>query len=309
MSQRVAVLIRRVPFQGVENLLTVDVLETYRHLLRRLLPDPEKDLLVRCGQFHQVVIGRDRVVCFARTDAAAARLPDRAAVLRVLSGLDLGFRTPEPLCEGGTKGTRDMSYLVLSRVPGTPLTEEALRQPDVRPAVARQYVDLLAGLATAGRDAEVRAALPSSPHGEWQTFAADVRSELFAVMSPNGRNRAERELAALEALPRNVSAVIHGDLGGENVLWETSDGIPRLSGVVDWDGVSIGDPTIDLAAISASYGHTFLGQVLSFGNWTDTGISERIAAIRGSFALQQALYARRDGDEEELADGLASYRW
>ncbi|MGQ4336291.1 phosphotransferase, partial [Streptomyces hayashii] len=34
----------------------------------------------------------------------------------------------------------------------------------------------------------------------------------------------------------------------------------------------------------------------------------RIAAIRGTFALQQALYAIRDGDEEELADGLADYR-
>jgi hypothetical protein len=31
-------------------------------------------------------------------------------------------------------------------------------------------------------------------------------------------------------------------------------------------------------------------------------------AIRGTFALQQALYAIREGDEEELADGLADHR-
>lgn len=85
--------------------------------------------------------------------------------------------------------------------------------------------------------------------------------------------RAGREPAALDALPHLTAAVVHGDLGGENVLWDTSGGLPRLSGVVDWD----------------------------------EGVPARIAA-RGTFALQQALYALRDGDEEELADGLTGYR-
>lgn len=285
------------------------IIETHRDLLSRLLPEDTADgLVVHKGQFHHVLIGSDRVVCFARTEAAAKRLPERAAMLRALAGIDLGFRTPKPLSEGGAQGTDEPPYLVLSRIPGAPLKDDALASPEIAETVARSYVALLSGLAAAGNDKKVRAALPEAPAGEWQEFAAGVRAELFPLMSVGGRERAERELAALDALPHLTSAVVHGDLGGENVLWETVDGVPRLSGVVDWDEVSLGDPAEDLAAVGASYGEELLGRVLALGGWADDATAERISVIRGTFALQQALYAQRDGDEEELADGLSGYR-
>ncbi|MET8705170.1 MULTISPECIES: viomycin phosphotransferase [Streptomyces] len=288
---------------------TMRIIETHRDLLSRLLPgDTVGGLAVHEGQFHHVVIGSHRVVCFARTRAAADRLPGRADVLRALAGIDLGFRTPQPLSEGGAQGTDEPPYLVLSRIPGAPLEDDVLTSPEVAEAVARQYATLLSGLAAAGDEEKVRAALPEAPANEWQEFATGVRTELFPLMSDGGRERAERELAALDALPHLTSAVVHGDLGGENVLWETVDGVPRMSGVVDWDEVGIGDPAEDLAAIGASYGEELLGRVLALGGWADNGTAERISAIRGTFALQQALYAQRDGDEEELADGLSGYR-
>ncbi|MEU9607489.1 viomycin phosphotransferase [Streptomyces sp. NPDC048057] len=279
-----------------------DVLAPHRPLLSGLLPHDAPDrLAVHEGQFHRVVVGAERVVCFARTEAAAGRLPERAAVLRVLDGVDLGFRTPRLLAE-------EASYVVMSRVPGAPLDAEALRDPAVAEAVARQYVELLRGLAAAGADGEVRGALRAAPEGEWQRFAVDVRTRLFPLMSAAGQERAARELAALDALPRLTSAVVHGDLGGENVLWETANGLPRLSGVIDWDEVGLGDPAEDLAAVGASHGDALLGRVLALGGWDDGATTARIAAIRGTFALQQAWYAERDGDAAELADGLAGYR-
>jgi aminoglycoside phosphotransferase (APT) family kinase protein len=285
------------------------IIETHRDLLIRLLPDDKEDeLSLYQGQFHHVVVGSERVVCFARTEAAAERLPARAAVLRALAGLDLGFRTPRPLAQGGTRGTDEPPYLVLSRVPGAPLEEGALERPEVAERAAEQYAELLSGLAAAGSEESVRAALPAAPESQWQEFAAGVRAELFPLMSDGGRERAERELAALDGLPPLTSAVVHGDLGGENVLWEISDGLPRLSGVIDWDEVSLGDPAEDLAAVGASYGEGLLGRVLTLGGWADGSTAGRITAIRGTFALQQALYAQRDGDEEELADGLIGYR-
>lgn len=39
-------------------------------------------------------------------------------------------------------------------------------------------------------------------------------------MSDSGRLRVERELTALDGLPHLTHAVVHGDLGAENVLWE-----------------------------------------------------------------------------------------
>ncbi|MGW6335888.1 phosphotransferase family protein [Nocardia rhamnosiphila] len=280
----------------------------HRVLLSRLLPDAEPgDFAVCEGQFHLVVVGPDRVVCLPRTEAAAARLPRRAAVLRVLADFDLGFRVPVPLEEGGTDGIGEQPFLVLSRVRGAPLTAEVLGDPLVAEVVAGQYIGVLAGLARAGADERVRAAL-SAPEDRWHRFAAEVRAELFGLMSAGGRRRAEQELVAVEGLPDLTAAVVHGDLGPENVLWENVDGRPRLSGVVDWDEVCLGDPAEDLAAIGAGYGDSLLRRVLTLGGWADGEMTARIAAIAATFALQQALAAYRDGDEEELADGLTVYR-
>ncbi|MEU6761794.1 viomycin phosphotransferase [Streptomyces sp. NPDC046853] len=288
-----------------------DAVSGRRTLLKRLLPGEDVDELpVIQGQFHQVVIGSDRVVRFARTEAAAARLSSRAAVLRVLADLDLGFRTPEPLLTGGgAPGTDEPPYLVLGRIPGAPLPGDVLKRPEVAESVAAQYATLLAALADAGTGADVRAALPHAHEDEWRRFAADVRADLFGLMSDAGRRRAERELAALDALPHLTGAVVHGDLGGENVLWQDADGWPRLSGVVDWDEVALGDPAEDLAAIGASYGRELMERVLAPGGRTpaDDGIAARAAALQGTFALQQALSAYHDDDGAELADGLAGY--
>ncbi|MGW1191418.1 viomycin phosphotransferase [Streptomyces sp. NPDC002559] len=279
---------------------------THRALLSRLLPnDKPDDLAVRQGQFHIVVIGSDRVVCLPRTRAAAARLPERVAALHALAGLDLGFRTPEPLFQGSAD---EVPFLILSRIPGEPLKSDALNDAQVVDTVATQYVTLLSALALVGTDETVRAVLPQAAESRWRRFAENVRAELFQLMSDSGRLRAERELAALDSLPHVTRAVVHGDLGAENVLWEWTHGLPHLSGVLDWDDVTLGDPAEDLAAIGAGYGRELLERVLALGSWSNHGILARIAAIRGTFALQQALYAIRDGDEEELADGLADYR-
>lgn len=286
----------------------MDVLTAHRALLARLLPGEEvAQLSVHEGQFYRVVVGAERVVCLPRSPAAAARLPERATVLRTLAGLDLGFRTPEPQ-PVERQGGQHPEFLVLSRVPGAPLAPAELAEPAVFDAVAAQLAELLAGLAEAGRDARVRAALPPAAEDRWRRFAADVRAELAPLMSAAGRRRAERELATLDDLPHLTDAVVHGDLGGENVLWTSADGAPLLSGVVDWDEVTLGDPAEDLAAVEASYGPELVGRVRAHGGWSGAEWDARIAAIRGTFALQQALAAHRDGDAEELADGLAGYR-
>ncbi|QXN95299.1 aminoglycoside phosphotransferase family protein [Nocardia iowensis] len=282
------------------------LLGAHGELLGRLLPgDAPTELTVCEGQFHYVVIGSERVVRLARTDAAAARLPSRVAVLRVLSGLDLGVRVPEPLAVAGPDDV--VPYVVLTRVPGAPLVEGTVSGPEVAEVVARQCHALLSRLFAAGGDQAIRESIPPAPADRWRQFADGVRAELYPLMHASGRTRAERELTALEALPQLSSAVVHGDLGGANLLWDNVDGLPALRGVVDWDDVCLGDPAEDFAAVGA-YGPEVLRRVLAHTDGPTGDLVARIAAIQGTFALQQALAAYRDGDDEELADGLTGYR-
>ncbi|WKG03771.1 aminoglycoside phosphotransferase family protein [Mycolicibacterium sp. HK-90] len=253
---------------------------------------------VREGQFHRVALGADRVACFPRTPAAAARLAQRAELLRVVATMDLSVAVPEPLAIYSGEPT----YLVLTRIPGNPLQRSDLTTPRTIDIVAAQCHELLTRLAAA--QPSVRAALPAAAPDRWSRFASAVRAGLYPLMSPAGRDRADHELAAACALPHSTATVVHGDLGGDNLLWRNDAQGPRLSGVIDWDSAMLGDPAEDIAALTASYGRPLLDRLAG----SDRELSDRVVAIRDTFALQQALDGQLDGDEGELADGLAGYR-
>lgn len=236
------------------------------------------------------------MVCYPRTPAAAARLGDRAQRLRIVSALGLGVEVPEPIAESAPG---EPPYLVLSRIAGEPLQPAFFGDPHV----AEQCGRLLARLQRAGADPAVRAALPVAGADRWRQFADAVRAELYPRMSTAGRDRAEDELAAAATLPDLTAAVVHGDLGGENLLWRHDADGPCLSGVIDWDSVMLGDPAEDIAALAASFGPPVLEHLAG----SDPLLLGRVAAIRATFALQQALDGHLDGDEAELATGLAGY--
>lgn len=273
-------------------------------VVRRACPEVDLEGVgLHSGQFHDVLIARDRVFRFPKTAAAAAELPGRVAVLTAVDALDLGVDVPVPLSEvqeGGPHG-----FLVLSRLHGTPLERADATLPDVIDVVAAEFARVLRAMAAADVE-KLRLAVPVADAGRWGGFAGRVRATLFPLMSEDGRARAERELAAAVAMDHVVTGLVHGDLGGENVLWQQVEELPRLTGIVDWDEAKVGDPAEDLAAVGASYGPELLERVVAL-----LGVGDpwpRIRAYQGTFALQQALAGAEDGDEEELDDGLTDYR-
>ncbi len=172
---------------SVESASFEGIIATHRGLLPS---DAAGELAVHEGQYHHVVTGTARVVCFTHTGATARRLPRRAAVLHALARVDLGFRTRRPLTAGGAPGARAVVPGDEPR-PRKPPGKDALDDARVREAVARQYAALLARLAAAGEEKPVRAALEEAGADSWREFAADVRTELFPLMSAGGR-RASR---------------------------------------------------------------------------------------------------------------------
>ena len=99
------------------------------------------------------------------------------------------------------------------------------------------------------------------------------------------------ELAA-EVKPTRPTALVHGDLAGEHILWEAKTGQVN---VIDFSDRSIGDPALDFTALLA-YGRGFAERVL-----------ERYRGSRDEGILRKAeLYFRRI-PVEKMADALRGY--
>ncbi|HTJ32994.1 MAG TPA: aminoglycoside phosphotransferase family protein [Dactylosporangium sp.] len=252
---------------------------------------------LRRGQFHDVVLTATTAYRFPRDEAARALLPGRAAVLEVLAARDLGFAVPAPLAAPDADEPVGRCFLATTRVPGEPLTT-ARGWPDGLAAALGRALATLAGVGhLVGAPA---------PH-RWADFAAGVERELFPLMSAPGRRRARQELDAVLAHPAPVTPVlVHGDLGGGNLLWDPGPPL-RLTGVIDWDGLFLGNPANDVASIAATYGWTIADQAARTAGY-GSEVLRQARQIRATFALQQALPAARSGDTASLDDGLQAYR-
>ena len=97
---------------------------------------------------------------------------------------------------------------------------------------------------------------------------------------------------------------IHGDFGMSNILY--SKGEKNISGVIDFGGVSIGDPAYDFAGILTSYGEEFL-QLLAPHYPNLEAVTERMYFYKSTFALQEASFGILNKDEKAFQAGIASY--
>lgn len=59
-------------------------------------------------------------------------------------------------------------------------------------------------------------------------------------MPDSGRRLAAAELAAVRTVDPAGDALVHGDLGGSNLLWAGPAPRFRLTGIVDWDEAHLG---------------------------------------------------------------------
>jgi len=78
-----------------------------------------------------------------------------------------------------------------------------------------------------------------------------------------------------------------------------------VTGVIDFSSAGLGDPALDVAAISCS-GDAFFQRICNKYPGMDLLI-ERAQFYRSTFALQEALYGLRDNDQKSFKDGLAQY--
>jgi aminoglycoside phosphotransferase (APT) family kinase protein len=254
------------------------------------------------GQFHDVVLRGDVAYRFPRDEESRRLLPGRAEILRVLRDCPLPAAIPGLLSADALDQPLGRCHIALQRVPGEPSDGPG------QPAMAADLARLLDRCAELGRSPAVRAAVPQADQHAWRQFADQVAAVLYPLMSDAGRARARDQLDRVLAVDPTGQALVHGDLGGGNLLWTAAGPERRLAGVLDWDDAHTGSQADDLASIAATFGWPFAAQVDAHRHGGQTPTIAEAQTITATFALQQALPAALSGDIESLDDGLINYR-
>jgi aminoglycoside phosphotransferase (APT) family kinase protein len=215
------------------------------HLARRLIAEQYPrwaDLSLTpvepAGTDHAIFrLGDDMAARFPRIDWAAGQ-PEKEFAWLPRIAPHLSLAVPEPAALGDPAGDYPFHWLVCTWLDGENATPERLASPD------RTAADLIALLhelwsidTTGGPPAEGRG-------GDLAIYDDDVRASVALIQdSIDARWALEEWAAALNSTPWANSPVwLHRDLDARNLL--ASDG--RLSGLIDFGGLAVGDPAADL---------------------------------------------------------------
>ena len=261
------------------------------------------------GQFNIVLTVDDKwIFRFPKSAGAAADLARELEILPRLHGR-LPLPIPAPRFHARDAASGDLLFMGYPRLPGEPLMRERFaRLKDDAAVLAGIAKDLALFLRALHAVALAEHGLAPTGEGalaEWTRIGDDIREKLFPYMRSDARETVARvfEAALNDAdMWHYDECLIHGDFGTGNILFR--DG--RISGVIDFGFCGPGDPAQDLGALLASYGEAFVERVCRHYPALRPGLP-RARFYQSNYALIQALYALRDGDEAEFVDGMREY--
>lgn len=281
-----------------------DVLRQYL----AVIGDDDGEARLARGQFHDVVLLGEVAYRFPRDEESRRLLPARAELLGALGTSDLPVSIPGLLSNSALGEPLGRCHVAVGRLSGAPIEQARIAGPLAEEAVVASLTRLLVRLGELGSDESIRKAVPGADPRRWERFAEDVSDVLFPLMSSQGRERARTELSQVLAIDPAGDALVHGDLGGANLLWTATESGPRLTGILDWDEAQIGNQADDLASLAVTVGWPLARRIDAQWHNGDTPTIDAAAAIVATFALQQALPAALSSDAASLDDGLRTYR-
>ena len=278
--------------------------------IRAARPDLDVESLreLSDGQHCQVLLVNESLVFrFPLYADGRAALPREVAVLESLQGR-LPLPVPRPLFH---QPEGPQAFVACARLPGEPLwrdTMQAIADRAVVDRIAAQLTGFLQALHSLPA-AAIDAPLPrADTKGVYADRYARIRRHLFPLMRPAAREQVAAHFEPWLADPASFvwqPVLRHGDFGTDNLLYDAASG--RMSAVLDFDSLGLGDPAVDYAGLLASYGEGFLQRCLAHNPALETML-DRVRFHYGTFALEEALFGFEHGDAEALAAGMADYR-
>lgn len=231
----------------------------------------------------------------------ATALDVEGALLPLLSKR-LPVAVPQP--RGSVALPSGGAAMVYPYLPGRPLDAGRLR-PGSR--LAAHLGRALAALHDIPPDALDACGLPAYTAEEYRTRRlSEVDRAAGTGQVPAGLlarwERALEQVAHWHFMP----TLVHGDLTGEHILVEGSDGDATVSGLLDWDDACVADPADDLAFLTVDTADEALDTVLEAyamerAESPDRHLIDR-ARLAAELALARWLVGGVDADDAAVVD-------
>jgi aminoglycoside 2''-phosphotransferase len=290
-------------------------LVSYIHTVQEVYPALSIEVahLNRQGQFNDVlVVNNEYIFRFPKTQREVLKLDRETKLLQGLQS-HVTLPIPNPIYQNKDAMVPGRAFMGYRMLPGEPLWSEtfsSLKDEGQLQHLANQLALFLRQLHCVSAE-ELGMQLPASQGcAEWRDLYERFRSKLFPFMRADACvwvTRHFEDFLSDEGNCSYVPALIHGDFGPSNILYDAQTG--DISGILDFSSAGWGDPALDFAALSGpvSYPESFLERFSSIYPGIDAFLS-RSRFYAGTFALQEALYGIENNDQKAFESGIAAYR-
>jgi aminoglycoside 2''-phosphotransferase len=204
-----------------------------------------------------LIVNRDLVFRFAKTDASKPALRREARLLQLLDGR-LSLSIPKPL-------HIEEDLMVYPFIEGSDLTRTVFMrsQEEDRRRLARQIGTFLNELHSVPLGEDIPDTTAPVTRGAWEAIREDLRERLYPLMLPHQVDWANHlldEALASASFFEYDPVLIHGDLAPYHILYRPSP--HRIWGFIDFGVAGRGDPANDLALLIQAYGESTLPLML-----------------------------------------------
>lgn len=241
--------------------------------------------------------GHDTAYKFPKHEQSLMALKNEIEIMNNISG-SLSFQVPKftTICLDYPIGS---AYCAYPLIDGVPLTTEIYLSK--RQLMSKQLLLMID---------EIHQIKPISAMKtdklDFEIMFNDIKKLLFPLITQEGLKQEitlkfEAHLKTEQTFEQ-TECVIHGDLGSVNILCNPIIG--TITGIIDWAGISIGNPVIDYSSLTCAKGIPPLKEDLLKLRPSLSTVFEFSEFIQYTFPIQEALFGVITSDEQSLNDGL-----
>ncbi|MBC7876661.1 MAG: aminoglycoside phosphotransferase family protein [Anaerolineales bacterium] len=280
------------------------ILEAYPNLIINTAHLHKSD-----GQFNDILFINDELIFrFPRYAEVMDGFLQEVELLQKLQGC-LSLPIPNPIYVSENSRTIGNVFMGYRIIEGEPLLREvlnAIQDAQMLQIFAQQLAGFLNELHSISCESLSMKLTAPDTLTETEIFYENIQKHLFVFMRSDARTQVSQHFEEFINEPRlhqYKPSIHHGDFGSSNILFDSHTG--RISGIIDFGFAGLGDPALDIAAIS-TFGDSFFARICERYPVTESTL-ERAKFYRGTYALYEALHGFRNNDKEAFTSGMEQY--